>query len=58
VVLSSRAPLEKLQAYKQRMCWDNLDWVSTVGDDSHRDLGFQHTEEELRPFLEGEIPPR
>jgi predicted dithiol-disulfide oxidoreductase (DUF899 family) len=57
VVLSSRAPLEKLQAYKQRMCWDNLDWVSTVGDDFHRDLGFQHTEEELRPFLEGEIPP-
>jgi predicted dithiol-disulfide oxidoreductase (DUF899 family) len=57
VLLSSRAPLEKLQAYKQRMGWDNLDWVSTVGDDFHRDLGFQHTEEELRPFLEGEIPP-
>jgi predicted dithiol-disulfide oxidoreductase (DUF899 family) len=57
VVLSSRAPLEKHQAYKQRMCWDNLDWVSTVGDDFHHDLGFQHTEEELRPFLEGEIPP-
>jgi predicted dithiol-disulfide oxidoreductase (DUF899 family) len=57
VLLSSRAPLEKLQAYKQRMGWDKLDWVSTVGDDFHRDLGFQHTEEELRPFLEGEIPP-
>ncbi len=23
----------------------------------NRDLGFTHTEEELRPFLEGEIPP-
>lgn len=57
VLLSSRAPLEKLRAYKQRMGWDNLDWVSTVGDDFHRDLDFQHTEEELRPFLEGEIPP-
>jgi predicted dithiol-disulfide oxidoreductase (DUF899 family) len=22
-----------------------------------RDLGFLHTEEELKPFLEGEIPP-
>jgi predicted dithiol-disulfide oxidoreductase (DUF899 family) len=34
-----------------------LRWVSTVGGDFHRDLGFVHTEEELRPFLEGEIPP-
>jgi predicted dithiol-disulfide oxidoreductase (DUF899 family) len=57
VLLSSRAPLEKLQSYKQRMGWDNLGWVSTVGDDFHRDLGFLHTEEELRPFLGGEIPP-
>jgi predicted dithiol-disulfide oxidoreductase (DUF899 family) len=57
VLLSSRAPLEKLQAYKRRMGWDNLDWVSIVEDDFHRDLGFLHTEEELRPFLEGEIPP-
>jgi len=56
-LLSSRAPLEKLQAYKRRMGWDNLEWVSTVGEDFHRDLGFLHTEEELRPFLEGgEIP--
>jgi hypothetical protein len=39
------------------MGWDNLDWVSTVGDDFHRGLGFLHAEEELRPFLQGEIPP-
>ncbi len=56
-LLSSRASLAKLQAYKQRMGWDNLGWVSTVGNDFHRDLGFLHTKEELRPFLEGEIPP-
>jgi predicted dithiol-disulfide oxidoreductase (DUF899 family) len=56
VLLSSRAPLEKLEAYKQRMSWENLNWVSTAGDDFHRDLGLLHTEEELRPFLEGEIP--
>ncbi len=55
-LLSSRAKLEKLSGYKQRLGWDNLDWVSTVGDDFHRDLGFLHTEEELGPFLEGEIP--
>jgi predicted dithiol-disulfide oxidoreductase (DUF899 family) len=52
----SRGPLEKLQGYKKRMGW-SIDWVSTVGSDFNRDLGFMHTEEELRPFLEGEIPP-
>src|SRR5215212_3026924 len=55
-LLVSRAPLEKLQAYKKRMGW-NIDWVSTAGNDFNRDLGFTHTEEELRPFLEGDIPP-
>ena len=55
LLLSSRGPLEKLQAYKERMGW-GLPWVSTVGSDFHRDLGFLHTEEELKPFLEGEIP--
>jgi predicted dithiol-disulfide oxidoreductase (DUF899 family) len=57
LLLSSRAPLERLQAYKQRLGWDNLGWVSTVGDDFHRDLGFLHTDDELKPFLEGQIPP-
>lgn len=56
LICSSRAPLEKLQGYKKRMGW-SFDWVSTVGPDFHRDLGFLHTEKELRPFLEGEIPP-
>jgi predicted dithiol-disulfide oxidoreductase (DUF899 family) len=57
LLLSSRAPLERLQAFKERMGWDNLAWVSTVGSDFNRDLGFLYTEEELRPFLDGEIPP-
>src|SRR3954447_10615125 len=56
MLLVSRAPVEKLQAYKKRMGWD-LDWVSAGGSDFNRDLGFTATEEELRPFLEGEIPP-
>jgi predicted dithiol-disulfide oxidoreductase (DUF899 family) len=56
LICSSRAPLDKLLAYRERMGW-SFDWVSTVGDDFHRDLGFLHTEEELRPFLEGDIPP-
>ncbi len=55
LLLSSRGPLEKLLAYKQRMGW-GLNWVSTVGSDFHRDIGFVHTEEELKPFLKGEMP--
>ena len=55
MLLVSRAPVEKLQAYKKRMGW-SLEWVSAGGTDFNRDLGFTHTEEELRPFLEGEIP--
>jgi predicted dithiol-disulfide oxidoreductase (DUF899 family) len=56
MMLVSRAPLERLQAYKRRMGW-SIPWASTAGSDFNRDLGFVHTEEELRPFLEGEIPP-
>jgi predicted dithiol-disulfide oxidoreductase (DUF899 family) len=56
LICSSRAPLEKLLPYRERMGW-SFNWVSTAGSDFHRDLGFAPTEEELKPFLEGEIPP-
>jgi predicted dithiol-disulfide oxidoreductase (DUF899 family) len=56
LICSSRAPLEKLLAYRERMGW-TFSWVSTVGSDFHRDLGFLHTEEELKPFLEGDVHP-
>ena len=56
LMLVSRAALEKLQGYKQRMGW-SLDWASTVGTEFNRELGFLHTAEELKPFLEGEVPP-
>jgi predicted dithiol-disulfide oxidoreductase (DUF899 family) len=56
LLLASRAPLEKLLAYRERMGWC-IDWVSSGGSDFNRDLGFLYTEEELRPFLQGEIPP-
>ena len=52
----SRAPLEKLEGYKKRMGW-SLDWASTVGSEFSRELGLLQTEEELKPFLEGEVPP-
>jgi predicted dithiol-disulfide oxidoreductase (DUF899 family) len=56
LLLASRAPLEKLLAFRDRMGWD-IDWVSSGQSDFNRDLGFLNTEEELKPFLEGEIPP-
>jgi predicted dithiol-disulfide oxidoreductase (DUF899 family) len=56
MMLVSRAPLEKLLAYRERMGW-SIDWASTAGSDFNRDIGFVNTEEELKPFLEGEIPP-
>jgi predicted dithiol-disulfide oxidoreductase (DUF899 family) len=55
LVLASRAPLEKLLAFRDRMGW-SIGWVSSGGSDFNRDLGFMHTPEELKPFLEGEIP--
>jgi predicted dithiol-disulfide oxidoreductase (DUF899 family) len=55
LMMVSRAPLEKLQAYKKRMGWE-IDWASTAGSDFNRDIGFVNTEEELKPFLEGDIP--
>jgi predicted dithiol-disulfide oxidoreductase (DUF899 family) len=56
LLLASRAPLDKLLAYRERMGW-GIDWVSSGGSDFNRDIGFLHTQEELKPFLEGSIPP-
>src|SRR6476620_5953324 len=56
LILASRAPLDKLLAYRGRMGWPS-DWVSSGGSDFNRDLGFLHTAEELKPFLDGAIPP-
>jgi predicted dithiol-disulfide oxidoreductase (DUF899 family) len=55
LLLASRAPLEKLLAYRERMGWP-IGWVSSGGNEFNRDLGFFHTQEELQPFLQGEIP--
>jgi predicted dithiol-disulfide oxidoreductase (DUF899 family) len=52
----SHAPLEKLQAYKRRMGW-SFPWASSHGSDFSFDFGASHTEEELKPFLEGDVPP-
>src|SRR5438876_2930542 len=52
----SRAPLERLQAYKRRMGW-SFPWVSSLGSDFNFDFGASHTKEQLTPFLEGDVGP-
>ena len=43
----SRAPLAKLQAYKQRMGW-TFPWASSVGSDFNADFNVWFTEEQQR----------
>jgi len=47
----SRAPLEKLQAYKRRMGWD-FPWVSSHGSDYQLDFGFALTSEQMASIEE------
>jgi predicted dithiol-disulfide oxidoreductase (DUF899 family) len=55
-VCISRAPLDKLQAYKRRMGW-RFPWVSSEGTDFNFDFQVSATREQLAPFLEGGTPP-
>jgi predicted dithiol-disulfide oxidoreductase (DUF899 family) len=43
----SRAPLEKLQAYKRRMGW-SFPWASSLGSDFNYDFDASYTEEQQR----------
>jgi predicted dithiol-disulfide oxidoreductase (DUF899 family) len=52
----SRAPLERLLGYRQRMGW-SFPWASSEGTEFNFDLGASHTEEELKPFLDGDVGP-
>ncbi len=53
LLLVSRAPLAKLQAYKRRMGW-SLPWVSAANTDFNFDLGASATQEQVPP---GGLPP-
>ena len=55
LLLASRAPIDRLLAFRERMGW-GIGWVSSAESDFNRDIGFLNTPEELKPFLEGEIP--
>jgi predicted dithiol-disulfide oxidoreductase (DUF899 family) len=45
MICVSRAPLEKLSAYKRRMGWD-FTWVSSLGSDFNFDFGVSFTEDQ------------
>jgi predicted dithiol-disulfide oxidoreductase (DUF899 family) len=49
-VFASRAPMEKLQAFKLRMGW-SFPWVSSGRSDFNFDFGVSHTEEQMREAL-------
>jgi predicted dithiol-disulfide oxidoreductase (DUF899 family) len=51
----SRAPLDKLRAYRQRMGW-SFPWASSYGSDYHFDLEISRPEEVTRQFLAGGVP--
>jgi len=46
IVAVSRAPLQKLQAYRQRLGWQ-FDWVSSQGGDFNHDFGVSFTKAQL-----------
>jgi predicted dithiol-disulfide oxidoreductase (DUF899 family) len=61
LVCVSRAPLERLVAYKRRMGW-RFPWVSSLGSDFNFDFGVSFTEEQQATrgtynFREVESPP-
>jgi predicted dithiol-disulfide oxidoreductase (DUF899 family) len=47
----SRAPIDRLKAYKERMGWE-FPWVSTYGSDFPFDFGFAMTEEQAQQIPE------
>ena len=51
MLLASRAPLAKLQAYKRRMGWD-IPWVSSSNNAFNLDLGYASSEEGTRAWVE------
>jgi predicted dithiol-disulfide oxidoreductase (DUF899 family) len=52
----SRAPLEKLNAYKRRMGW-SFPWVSSLDTDFRFDFGFSQPDEQAAQLAQGDLPP-
>jgi predicted dithiol-disulfide oxidoreductase (DUF899 family) len=50
MICVSRAPLEKLLAYRERMGW-SFNWASSYESDFNVDLGFSASEEQTREWV-------
>jgi|SRR5262245_2305176 len=57
-ILVSRAPLEKLQAYRERMGW-SIPWASSANSDFNFDFGASFEVEQMREQMppEDQLPP-
>jgi predicted dithiol-disulfide oxidoreductase (DUF899 family) len=53
--LASRAPLEKLLRYRERMGWDDIPWYSWGGGDYGVDLGLSPPEPQPGTYQDGEM---
>ena len=59
MLVVSQAPLETLQAFRQRMDW-RFPWVSSAGSEFNTDLGFSSSREQTRAWAEpmrDQLPP-
>ena len=56
LICVSRAPLEKLDAYKRRMGW-RFEWVSSLGSDFNHDFGVSFTDEQRAAGVEYNFAP-
>ena len=58
LLLVSRAPLEKLEAYKKRMGW-SIPWASSANSDFNLDFGGSFEVEQMREQMppEDQLPP-
>ena len=52
----SRAPIDKIQTYKQRMGW-TFPWASSFSSDFNFDRETSNSEETVRGWLAGGVPP-
>jgi predicted dithiol-disulfide oxidoreductase (DUF899 family) len=50
MLLVSRAPLEKLQAYKRRMGW-SIPWASSAGSDFNFDFSVSYPDDQVREWM-------
>jgi len=59
MLVVSQAPLETLQAFRQRMGW-RFPWVSSANSEFNTDLGFSSSQEQTRAWAEPmreQLPP-